>query len=161
LGKLRYFLGIEVARSKASISLSQRKYTLNILQDISYLGSKPVAAPMEPNLKLMPDEDDFIDDPNTYRRLVCKFIYLSITRPDISYAISIVSQFMTSPRVSHMNAIIRILKYLKNAPSRGLFYRSSGHRHIEGYTNANWARSPSDQKSTTGYCTFIGGNLIT
>ena len=92
---------------------------------------------MEPNLKLMTDEDDFIDDPNTYRRLVCKFIYLSITRPDISYAISIVSQFMTSPRVSHMNAIIRILKYLTNALGRGLFYRSSGHLCIKGYTNAD------------------------
>uniref|UniRef100_A0A2N9HAF6 Integrase catalytic domain-containing protein n=1 Tax=Fagus sylvatica TaxID=28930 RepID=A0A2N9HAF6_FAGSY len=70
LGKLRYFLGIEVARSKAGISLSQRKYTLDILQDTGYLGSKPVATPMEPNLKLMPDEGDFVDDPDTYRRLV-------------------------------------------------------------------------------------------
>uniref|UniRef100_A0A2N9EXN8 4-alpha-glucanotransferase n=1 Tax=Fagus sylvatica TaxID=28930 RepID=A0A2N9EXN8_FAGSY len=161
LGKLRYFLGIEVARSKASISLSQRKYTLDILQDTGYLGSKPVATPMEPNLKLMPDEGDFVDDPDTYRRLVGKLIYLTITRPDISYAVSIVSQFMTNPRVPHMNAVIRILKYLKNAPGRGLFYRSSGHLRIEGYTDADWAGSPSDRKSTTGYCTFIGGNLVT
>uniref|UniRef100_A0A2N9J0C0 Integrase catalytic domain-containing protein n=1 Tax=Fagus sylvatica TaxID=28930 RepID=A0A2N9J0C0_FAGSY len=161
LGKLRYFLGIEVARSKAGISLSQRKYTLDILQDTGYLGSKPVATPMEPNLKLMPDEGDFVDDPDTYRRLVGKLIYLTITRPDISYAVSIVSQFMTNPRVPHMNAVIRILKYLKNAPGRGLFYRSSGHLRIEGYTDADWAGSPSDRKSTTGYCTFIGGNLVT
>jgi hypothetical protein len=161
LGKLRYFLGIEVARSKAGISLSQRKYTLDILQDTGYLGSKPVATPMEPNLKLMPDEGDFVDDPDTYRRLVGKLIYLTITRPNISYAVSIVSQFMTNPRVPHMNAVIRILKYLKNAPGRGLFYRSSGHLRIEGYTDADWAGSPSDRKSTTGYCTFIGGNLVT
>jgi transposase InsO family protein len=161
LGKLRYFLGIEVARSKAGISLSQRKYTLDILQDTGYLGSKPVATPIEPNLKLMPDEGDFVDDPDTYRRLVGKLIYLTITRPDISYAVSIVSQFMTNPRVPHMNAVIRILKYLKNAPGRGLFYRSSGHLRIEGYTDADWAGSPSDRKSTTGYCTFIGGNLVT
>uniref|UniRef100_A0A2N9E4Z4 Integrase catalytic domain-containing protein n=1 Tax=Fagus sylvatica TaxID=28930 RepID=A0A2N9E4Z4_FAGSY len=161
LGKLRYFLGIEVARSKAGISLSQRKYTLDILQDTGYLGSKPVATPMEPNLKLMPDKGDFVDDPDTYRRLVGKLIYLTITRPDISYAVSIVSQFMTNPRVPHMNAVIRILKYLKNAPGRGLFYRSSGHLRIEGYTDADWAGSPSDRKSTTGYCTFIGGNLVT
>jgi transposase InsO family protein len=161
LGKLRYFLGIEVARSKAGISLSQRKYTLDILQDTGYLGSKPVSTPMEPNLKLMPDEGDFVDDPDTYRRLVGKLIYLTITRPDISYAVSIVSQFMTNPRVPHMNAVIRILKYLKNAPGRGLFYRSSGHLRIEGYTDADWAGSPSDRKSTTGYCTFIGGNLVT
>uniref|UniRef100_A0A2N9EUP8 Integrase catalytic domain-containing protein n=1 Tax=Fagus sylvatica TaxID=28930 RepID=A0A2N9EUP8_FAGSY len=161
LGKLRYFLGIEVARSKAGISLSQRKYTLDILQDTGYLGSKPVATPMESNLKLMPDEGDFIDDPDTYRRLVGKLIYLTITRPDISYAVSVVSQFMTNPRVPHMNAVIRILKYLKNAPGRGLFYRSSGHLRIEGYTDADWVGSPSDRKSTTGYCTFIGGNLVT
>uniref|UniRef100_A0A2N9FBM1 Integrase catalytic domain-containing protein n=1 Tax=Fagus sylvatica TaxID=28930 RepID=A0A2N9FBM1_FAGSY len=161
LGKLRYFLGIEVARSKAGISLSQRKYTLDILQDTGYLGSKPVATPMESNLKLMPDEGEFIDDPDTYRRLVGKLIYLTITRPDISYAVSVVSQFMTNPRVPHMNAVIRILKYLKNAPGRGLFYRSSGHLRIEGYTDADWTGSPSDRKSTTGYCTFIGGNLVT
>jgi hypothetical protein len=161
LGKLRYFLGIEVARSKARISLFQRKYTLDILQDTGYLGSKPVATPMESNLKLMPDEGDFIDDPDTYRRLVGKLIYLTITRPDISYAVSVVSQFMTSPRVPHMNIVIRILKYLKNALGRGLFYRSSGHLRIEGYTDADSAESPSDRKSTTGYCTFIGGNLVT
>ena len=102
LGKFRYFLGIEVARSKAGISLYQRKYTLDILQDTGYLGSKPAAIPMEPNLKLMLDEGDFVDDPDTYRRLVGKLIYLTITRPEISYAVSIVSQFMTSPRVPHM-----------------------------------------------------------
>jgi hypothetical protein len=91
LGKLRYFLGIKVARSKAGINLSQRKYTLDILQNTDYLGSKPVATPMESNLKLMLDEGDLIDDPDTYRKLVDKLIYLTITRHDISYAVSIVS----------------------------------------------------------------------
>ena len=105
LGKLCYILGIEVATSKVDISLSQRKYTLDILQDTSYLGSKPIATPMETNLKLMLDEGDFVDDLDTYRRLVGKFIYLTITRPDISYAVTIVSQFMTSPGVPHINAI--------------------------------------------------------
>ena len=71
------------------------------------------------------------------------------------------SQFITSPRVPHINAVIHILEYLKNAPGRGLFYRSSGHLRIEGYTDADWAESPSDRKSTIGYCTFIGGNLVT
>uniref|UniRef100_A0A2N9ERL8 Integrase catalytic domain-containing protein n=1 Tax=Fagus sylvatica TaxID=28930 RepID=A0A2N9ERL8_FAGSY len=134
LGKLRYFLGIEVARSKAGISLSQRKYTLDILQDTGYLGSKPVATPMEPNLKLMPDEGDFVDDPDTYRRLVGKLIYLTITRPDISYAVSIVVVSF----IDHL--VISALKVI---------------------LDADWAGSPSDRKSTTGYCTFIGGNLVT
>ncbi len=116
---------------------------------------------MKPNLKLMPNEGDFVDDPDTYCKLVGKLIYLTITRLDISYIVSIVSQFMTSPRVLHMNAVMRILKYLKNAPGHGLFYRSFGHLRIEGYTDTNWARSPSNRKSNTGYCTFIGGNLVT
>ena len=60
-----------------------------------------------------------------------------------------------------MNAVIRILKYLKNAPGRGLFYRSSGHLSIEGYIDADWVGSPSNRKSTIGYCTFISGNLVT
>jgi hypothetical protein len=160
-GQLRYFFGIEVVQSKAGISLSQRKYTLNILQDTSYLGSKPVATPMEPNLKLMPDEVDFVDDSYTYHRLMGKLIYLTITRFNISYAVSIVSQFMTNPRVPHMNAVIRILKHLKIAPNHGLFYRSSGHLCIEGCTDVDWAGSPLDRKSTTGYCTFICDNLVT
>uniref|UniRef100_A0A2N9HBF7 Integrase catalytic domain-containing protein n=1 Tax=Fagus sylvatica TaxID=28930 RepID=A0A2N9HBF7_FAGSY len=134
LGKLRYFLGIEVARSKAGISLSQRKYTLDILQDTGYLGSKPVATPMEPNLKLMPDEGDFVDDPDTYRRLVGKLIYLTITRPDISYAVSIVVVSF----IDHL--VISALKVI-------LMLTGQGHLQIENLS--------------TGYCTFIGGNLVT
>ena len=60
-----------------------------------------------------------------------------------------------------MNAVIRILKYLKNTPGLGLFYQSSGHLCIERYTDADWAGSPSNRKSSIGYCTFIGGNLVT
>uniref|UniRef100_A0A2N9EHM3 Integrase catalytic domain-containing protein n=1 Tax=Fagus sylvatica TaxID=28930 RepID=A0A2N9EHM3_FAGSY len=107
-----------------------------LTKDLGYLGSKPIATPMEPNLKLMPDKGDFVDDPNTYRRLVGKLIYLTITRPDISYAVSIV-----------------VVSFID--------FRSSDHLRIEGYTDADWARSPSDRKSTTGYCTFIDGNLVT
>lgn len=105
---------------------------------------------MDLNHKLMPDVGNLIDDPEMYRRLVGKLIYLTITRPDISYAVSILSQFMTSPRVPHMDAVIRILKYLKGAPGLGLLYRSFGHLRIEGYTNADWAGSPFDKRSTTG-----------
>jgi hypothetical protein len=91
LGKLRYFLGIEVARSRTGINLSQRKYTLDLLEETGLLGSRPVDVPMDPNKKLLKDEGKLFEDPGRYRRLVGKLNYLTITRPDISYAVSVVS----------------------------------------------------------------------
>ncbi|XP_077252529.1 uncharacterized protein LOC143891919 [Tasmannia lanceolata] len=127
LGHLRYFLGIEVGYSSSGLSLSQRKYVLNLLEETGNLGVKPVAAPMDPNVKLVPEDGDLLKDPGRYRRLVGKLIYLTVTRPDISYAVGVVSQYMTSPRTSHWNAVVQILKYLKGAPGKGLLFKRHGH----------------------------------
>ena len=101
LGKLRYFLGIKVARSKEDISLSQRKYVLDILEETGLLGSKPVKTPMDPNVKLYEDQRKLLSNPERYRRLVGKLNYLTIIRPDISFAVSVLSQFMKDPRLPH------------------------------------------------------------
>lgn len=90
-----------------------------------------------------------------------KLIYLTIIRANISYAVSIVSQFMATPRVPHMDAVFCILKYLNGAPSHGILYKTSEQTRIEGYINADWVGSPSYRRSTTGYFTFIGGNFVT
>jgi len=92
---------------------------------------------------------------------VGKLIYLSHTRPDISYAVSIVSQFMHCPSKDHMDAVVRILWYLKSAPGKGLMFSKNDHLDIEGYTDADWAGNLSDRKSTSRYFTFVGGNLVT
>lgn len=160
LGKLRYFLGVEVARSKDGISLSQRKYVLDILQETGLLGSKPVETPMDPNVKLCVDQGELLPNPDQYRRLVGKLNYVTVTRPDISFAVSVVSQFMSAPRLPHWEAVLRIVKYLKAYPGCGLFYRANGHLRVEAFTDSDWAGSPSDRRSTTGYCVFLGGNLV-
>ena len=97
---LCYFLGIEVARFEEGISLSQRKYVLDILEETSLLGSKLVKTPMDPNVKLYEDQE-LLSNPERYRRLVGKLNYLTITRLNISFAVSILSQYMKDPRLPH------------------------------------------------------------
>uniref|UniRef100_A0A2N9FP96 Reverse transcriptase Ty1/copia-type domain-containing protein n=1 Tax=Fagus sylvatica TaxID=28930 RepID=A0A2N9FP96_FAGSY len=161
LGTLRYFLGIEVARSKEGIFVSQRKYVLDLLVETGMLACKPIDTPIEQNHRLGEDVDDIPVDRERYQKLVGKLIYLSHTRPDIAFAVSVVSQFMHAPCEKHMEAVYRILRYLKSAPGKGLMLYKNGHLEVEGYTDADWAGSITDRRSTSGYCTFVGGNLVT
>ncbi|RDX73384.1 hypothetical protein CR513_47018, partial [Mucuna pruriens] len=115
---------------------------------------------MDPNMKLMVKHDEPYYDPERYRRLVGKLIYLTITRPDISFAVGVVSQFMQAPCVDHWAAVLRILRYIKKTPGQGLLYEDKGDTHISGYCDADWAGSPIDRRSTTGFCISIGGNVV-
>ncbi|XP_043717556.1 uncharacterized mitochondrial protein AtMg00810-like [Telopea speciosissima] len=124
------------------------------------LGVKPLDYPMDPNLKFTANEGDVLDDPEKYRRLVGKLKYLTVTRPDISFPVSVVSQFLSASRTSHWDVIIRILRYLKKSPGHGLVYGDHGHNKIDGFSDADWAKSPLDLRLTTGYCVFVGGNLV-
>ena len=89
-----------------------------------------------------------------------RLIYLSHTRPNIAFAISMVSQFMDSLGSEHLEAVNRILRYLKGSPKRGLLYKAHGHLQVEACTDANWAGSVMDRRSTSGYCTFVGGYVV-
>ena len=107
LGPLKYFLGIEVVRSPEGLFLCQRKYALDILSECGLLGVKPVTFPMEQHHRLSADSGDPIADPSRYRRLVGRLLYLTITQPDITYCVHILSQFMQDPRQGHWDAAIR------------------------------------------------------
>ena len=98
--------------------ISQRKYTLDILIDTGMLDCKPVDTPMDPNVKLVPSQGELLRDPGRYRRLVGKLNYLTITRPDISFPMSVVSQFLQSPCDSHWDTVVRILRYIKGKPGQ-------------------------------------------
>lgn len=161
LGGLKYFLGIEVARSQRGIFLSQRKYVLDLLSEVGLLDCKPADTPIAQNHKLAECSNHVPANKERYQQLVGKLIYLAHTRPDIAYAVSVVSQFMHRPNKDHMDAVIRIMRYLKSSPGKGIMFSKNNHLRIDGYTDADWAGNVSDRKSTSGYFTFVGGNLVT
>jgi Reverse transcriptase (RNA-dependent DNA polymerase) len=161
LGGLKYFLGIEVSRNEKGIFLSQRKYVLDLLTEVGMLDCKPADTPMIQNTKLEMNPSQVSTNKERYQRLVGKLIYLSHTRPDIAYAVGVVSQFMHAPGEEHMKAVMRIIRYIKGAPGRGIKFEKNGHAEIKGYSDADWAGNVMDRKSTAGYFTFVGGNLVT
>jgi hypothetical protein len=161
LGSLKYFLGIEVSRCKSGIFLSQRKYVLDLLKETGMTACKPVSTPLAEGMKLGIDRTQGSIDKGRYQRLVGKLMYLGHTRPNLAHALSVISQYMHNPGEQHMSAIMRILSYLKGSPGKGVLFRKNRHFKIECYTDADWAGSTDDRRSTSGYFTFVGGNLVT
>ena len=159
LEMLRYFLSIEVMRSKHEIFLSQMKYVLDLLSETRKLGVKPCNFLMAPRVQLT-REDETFEDHKRYRRLVGKLNYLSVTRPDIAHSVSVVSQYMSAPTINHWTTVEQIICYLKGDSGLGILYSNHGHNKIECFSNADWARSKVDWRSTSGYCVFVGGNLV-
>ncbi|XP_070672606.1 uncharacterized mitochondrial protein AtMg00810-like [Malus domestica] len=159
LGILKYFLEIEMAHSHEGCFLNQCKYVIDLLHEANMTDCKPARTPLNSNLKLQ-SHGDLIPNIKYYQRLVDKLIYLTITRPNIAYAVSLVSQFMHAPSMDHMKIVHRVLRYLKGSIGRGIIMRNNNHTRILGYTDADWAGNALDRKSITGFCTFVRGNLV-
>nr|ABN08283.1 hypothetical protein MtrDRAFT_AC155889g9v2 [Medicago truncatula] len=135
--------------SKTGVAITQRRYALDILEETGLLACRPSDTPMDPNVKLLPGQREPLKDPGRYRRLVGKLNYLTVTRPDITFVVSVVSQFLNAPCDDHWNVVIRILKYIKNAQGKGLLYENKGNTKVVGYSDADWAGSPADRRSTS------------
>ena len=116
LGVLKYILGIEFAHSSKGIYLCQRKYALDIISEMGLLGAKPVSFPMEQNHNLAMIQGDFLNNPTSYRCLVGRLIHLLVARPELSYCVNVLAQFIQQPRKGHWEATLRVVYYLKGNP---------------------------------------------
>ncbi|XP_017189822.3 uncharacterized mitochondrial protein AtMg00810-like [Malus domestica] len=157
LGDIHYFLGIEVHKSDKGLLLHHTKYALNLLKKTDMLGAKPCATPV--STSKLDHFGTLLSDPTSYRSTVGALQYLTWTRPDLAFAVNQVCQYMHSPRTIHLQAVKRILRYLKGTVDSRLWF-TKGPQCLTAWSDADWAGCPVDRRSTSGYCVFLGSNLI-
>ncbi|GJW66053.1 ribonuclease H-like domain-containing protein [Tanacetum coccineum] len=144
--------------------LVQRKYYLELLYEQGLLAAKHVDTPLPENTTLNhieSDDDKLLSDIGNYQKLIGKLIYLTNTRPDISYVVHCLSQFMHAPLEFHLDAALRVLRYLKGSPSSGIQINKNGNLKLRAYADSDWARCHATRKSVSGYCVFLGDSLVT
>ncbi|PRQ18867.1 putative RNA-directed DNA polymerase [Rosa chinensis] len=159
LGPLHSFLGIEVVRSSHGLALTQTKYTLDLLHRTNMTDAKPVSTPAATGKRLSLTDGTPLHDGSQYRSVVGALQYLTLTRPDISFVVNQVCQFLHSPTNMHWVSVKRILHYLKHTPTYGLFYTPSNFK-LTGYSDSDYAGDPDTRISTGGTCIYLGTNLI-
>jgi hypothetical protein len=155
LGSLSYFLGIHVLRDQHHLHLSQSKYIVDLLHHVNMDGAKPYSAPCTSGKRLSASDRDPLPDPTLYRHIIGALQYCTLTRPDISFTVNQLCQFLHCPTTTHFSAAKRVLRYLKRTLDFGLLF-TKGSLHLHAY----WAGDPSDRRSTGGYGVFLGSSLI-
>jgi hypothetical protein len=160
LGPLTYFLGIAVRRDNNGLFLSQQKYASDILSRANMTNCNSCQTPVDTNSKLGASAGNPVSDPTHFRSLAGALQYLTFTRPDISYAVQQICMHMHDPREGHLNALKRILRYIKGTLSMGLHLKPGPNSSLVSYTDADWAGCPDTRRSTSGFCIFLGDNLV-
>jgi hypothetical protein len=160
LGPLRYFLGIEISSTPEGFFLSQEKYIQDLLNRASLTDHWIADTPMELNVHLTPTDGEPLEDPTRYRHIVGSLVYLCVTRPGISYSIHILSQFVSAPTQIHYSHLLRVLRYLHGTSICRLYFPCSSSLQLRVYCDATWASDPSDRRSLSAFCVFLGGSLI-
>ena len=161
LGPLHHFLGIDISTLQdGSLHLSQRNYVQSLLQRTQMLESHPQPTSMITNLKLPQNAYASFYDPSLFRSTVGALQYVLITRPELTFYVNKVSQFMPIPQEHHWKAVKRILRYLKGTLDHGLLIKHNTNNTIQGFCDSDWASDIDDRKSTTGYCVYFGSNLV-
>jgi len=161
-GDLNYFLGIEVNKVKNGILLTQEKYANDVLRRVGMMSCKLVSTLLSTSEKLSANESSPLgpSDATNYRSVVGALQYLTLTRPDISYLVNKVCQYLHAPTTLHWAAVKRILRYMKHTTKLGFKICRSSSSLITAFSYADWAGCLDDWRSTGGFAVFLGGNLI-
>jgi hypothetical protein len=161
MGPLHFFLGVDVRRCDSNFFLSQTKYAEELLDRAGMVHCKPAATPIDTKAKLSSSSGAAVRDPSEYRSIAGALQYLTITRPDIAYAVQQACLHMHDPRECHLAIVKRILRYVRGTTSYGLHLRgTTSTPSIIAYSDADWAGCLDTRRSMSGYCIYLGNALV-
>jgi hypothetical protein len=160
LGHLSYFLGLEVSSDSTGYYLSYGKYVSDLLSCVGLTDTKVVSRPLEMNACLTSLDDTSLSDTTLYRQLIGSLVYLTVTYLDIAHAVHLMSQFLDAPHSTHYAAVLHILRYIKGTMFHELHFLAHSTLNLCAYSDADWVGDPTDCRSTTCFCFFLGDSLI-
>ncbi|GMI79777.1 hypothetical protein HRI_001647000 [Hibiscus trionum] len=160
MGELSFFLGLQIKQMKDGTFINQAKYIKDMLNKFGLENTKPQATPMSSSTKLDKDEGGKCVDSKLYRSMIGSLLYLTASRPDILFSVCLCARFQASPKESHLIAVKRIFRYLRDTPCLGLWYPRVSTFNLHAYSDADYGGCKIDRKSTSGTCQFLGSMLI-
>lgn len=160
LGKIHFFLGVEINQTGDGIFISQKKYAADLLRKFNMQNCNSAATHMNVSEKLQANDGSKPAEGKLYRRMVGGLIYLCHTRPDIAFSVGVISRFMHSPSKLHLGAAKRILRYVAGTQNFGLWYSARSDFKLKGFTDSDWANSLEDRRSISGQIFFLGSCAV-
>nr|KYP63315.1 hypothetical protein KK1_017884 [Cajanus cajan] len=160
IGEFKFFLGLQIVQSDEGIKIHQTKYTKELLKKYKMDDAKPMKTSMYPSITLGLDKDSPDVDNTMYRRMVVSLLYLTTSRPDTMFSVYIYARFQVRPKEVHLQAVKRILRYLKGTANLGINFYKSQHFSLLGNCDADYVGDKWERKNTSGGCHFLGRYLV-
>ncbi|KAK1553149.1 hypothetical protein Q3G72_029697 [Acer saccharum] len=160
VGELSYFLGLQIRQMHDGIFITQAKYAKNLVKKFGLEKAKHCDTPMSTTLKLSKDASGKSVEQTLYRGMIGSLLYLTASRPNISFSVGVCARYQADPKESHLSCVKRIIRYVNGTSNYGIWYSFDTNASLVGFSDADWAGNCDDRKSTSGGCFFLGNNLV-
>jgi hypothetical protein len=160
IGELSFFFGLQITQRSEGMFISQEKYLREMLKRFQMEDSKLVGTPMVTGCKLSKDDDSPDVDQSSYREMIGSLLYITTSHPDIMHVVGMVGRYQSAPKQSHLLAVKRIFRYLKETMNYGLWYPKNQNFQLLVYSDVDWANCMDERKSTSGGAFFLGDSLV-
>lgn len=160
LGKMKYFLGIEVLQLSDGIFIDHKKYAMNVLKRFGMEGSNAILNSIVSGFKISKDETGVKVDATFYKKIVGSLMYLTSTHPDLMYVVSLISRYMSQPTELNLMAAKRILRYVQRTVDFGILYKKEGNTDLAAFTDNDYAGCLEDRKSTPDYAFVLSSGAV-